>query len=96
MPEYITRTEQETIINFNEQEKFADVYTHNSKLKHRLEGLATKNSSKVVLRRTDGKSATFSVPKEWIRINPPRTVNLSAERREALAARAAANFYKDR
>ena len=36
----LTRYEQETIINFNEEEKTASVYTHNGTMRRRLEQLA--------------------------------------------------------
>lgn len=36
----ISRLEQETIINFNEAEPTASIYTHNGALKRRLEKLA--------------------------------------------------------
>ena len=32
----LSKYEQETIINFNEEDKFADVYTHNKKLMDRM------------------------------------------------------------
>ena len=32
----LSKYEQETIINFNEEDEFADVYTHNKKLMERL------------------------------------------------------------
>ena len=36
----LSRYEQETIINFNEEDEYADVYTHNRKLMERLNMLA--------------------------------------------------------
>ena len=38
----LNKYEQETIINFNEDEAVASVYTHNPKLKERLKQMAAR------------------------------------------------------
>ena len=46
----LSKYEQETIINFNEEETEASIYTHNAKLKERLKMMAEKYpSEKLVL-----------------------------------------------
>lgn len=40
----LTKYEKETIINFNEEEQFASIYTHNTSLKRRLTRFAARHS----------------------------------------------------
>lgn len=88
----MTRYEQETIINFNEEEKTASVYTHNAPLRRRLEQLAQERPEDCRLFKSchDGQAAEYYIPKSWIKIRPPRVA--SEAQKEALAkARKAAN-----
>ncbi len=89
----LTRYEQETIINFNEEEKTASVYTHNGTLRRRLEQLAQERPEDCRLFKTchDGQAVEYIVPKSWLRINPPRvaaplTEEQRQQRREQLQA----------
>ena len=52
----LTRYEQETIINFNEEEKTASVYTHNGTMRRRLEQLAQERPEDVYKRQPPGHS----------------------------------------
>lgn len=88
----LTNNELETIINFNEGESIASVYTHNKPMRRRLEQLAKTHPDECCLYQTchGGQAAEYSVPKNWIRINPPRTAAPLTEeqrqqRREQLA-----------
>lgn len=80
----LTRYEQETIINFNEEEKSASVYTHNRPLIRKLEKLAKERPGEVRLVKVShlGQAVEYYVPKSWLRINPPR--QLSEEQRAKL------------
>ena len=85
--------EQETIINFNEEEKTASVYTHNKALIRKLDKLAQDRPGECRLERTshEGKAVDFTVPKGWILIHPPRvaaplTEEQKQKRREHLAS----------
>lgn len=85
--------EQETTINFNEEEKTASVYTHNRALRRKLEQLAEQRPEECRLTKTghDGKAVDYSIPKSWIRIHPPRvaaplTEEQKQKRREQLAS----------
>ncbi len=73
----LSRYEQETIINFNEDEATASVYTHNVALLHKLEKLAQDQPDKCRLERTShgGKAADYIVPKAWVRIRPARQLS---------------------
>ncbi len=84
----MTKLEQETIINFNEAEDFADVYTHNPRLLRRLDELSKERPGDVQLQRTGCKNASYRVPKGWIRINPSRIgTPLTEEQRQERAER---------
>lgn len=89
----LTRYEMETILNFNEEEQTASVYTHNKALRRKLDKLAQDRAGECKLVRTshDGKAADYTIPKGWIRIHPPRvsaslTEEQKQKRREHLAS----------
>lgn len=63
----LTRYEQETIINFNEEEATASVYTHNNALRHRLEKLAQTRPGECEPGKTTshgGQAVEYIVPKK--------------------------------
>lgn len=88
----LTRYEQETIINFNEGEDTASVYTHNRPLRRRLEQLAQDRLEECRLFKVshDDQAVEYYIPKSWIRINPTRI--LSDEQRAVLAQNARTRF----
>lgn len=83
----LTRYEQETIINYNEAEAIAGVYTHNKSLRRRLERLAGERPEECRLEKVSrhGDAADYIIPKSWIHIYPPRQI--SEEQRAAMAER---------
>ncbi len=69
----LSNIEKETIINFNEAERTASVYTHNAALKERLLELCQTHPEQV--RQTAANAwggLTFELPKKWLKIMPPR------------------------
>ena len=72
----LSKYEQETIINYNEEERTASVYTHSRKLRSKLSKIAMENSDCQILKETDEHSE-FIVPKKWIKVSPPK--KMSAE-----------------
>lgn len=95
----LTRYEQETIINFNEEETTASIYTHNKALRRKLAKLAQDKPGECKLVRTshDEKAADYTIPKAWIRVHPPRvstplTEEQKQQRREHLATLRKANL----
>ncbi len=88
----LTRYEQETIINFNEEEATASVYTHNNALRHRLEKLDQARPEECEPGKIShgGQAVEYIVPKSWIRINPTR--QLTDEQRTAMAETARKRF----
>lgn len=83
----LTRYEQETIINFNEAEAVAGVYTHNKALRRKLEQWAKERPEECRLEKVTrfGEAVDYFVPKSWVHIYPPRQI--SEEQRAAMAAR---------
>lgn len=69
--------EQETIINYNEAEKTASVYTHNRALIRKLELLAEQRPNECRMTKTShgGKAVDYSIPKAWVKISPPRVAS---------------------
>ena len=67
----LKRQERETIINFNEAEEAANVYTYNQKLIHKLEAI---DRPVCVLKRKGDMWAEYDVPKTWVKITPPRVL----------------------
>lgn len=89
----LTRSEQETIINYNEAEKTASICTHNKALRRKLEQWAEERPGDCRLIRTtrDGQAVEYETPKDWLHIYPPRVVKPLTEeqkqqRRERLAS----------
>lgn len=84
-----SRLEQETIITFNEQEKTAVIYTHNTALCRKLDKLADERPEEAKRLRTfpDG-GREFEIPKRWVKVNAG--LNLTDEQRQAMAERAKA------
>lgn len=85
--------EQETVINYNEAENTASVYTHNKALHRKLDKLAQERPGDCRRENTsrEGKAVDYTLPKGWIRIHPPRTAATLTEeqkqkRREHLAS----------
>ena len=84
----LSRLEQETIITFNEAESFAEVFTHNGRLKRRLAELLENRPEDVEDRGEDYGSQRYRVPKKWIRIQAPNRIkNLTEEERDAVKKR---------
>ena len=77
----LSRLEQETVINFNEVENTARVYTHNKSLIRKLDRLAHERPGECH-RRKEGKIADCIIPKGWVKISPPR--RLSESQKEQL------------
>lgn len=86
---HLDKYERETIINFNEAETTASVYTFNRSLQSKLNKLLSSNPD-ISLKYSDEERAEYIVPKKWIKVSPPRQVNLTDEQRAAAAERLSA------
>ncbi len=81
---HLTKYEQETIFNYNQEEKTASCFTHDPALIRKLDRLCEKDKAITVTREGDGwREYTF--PKSWLKVRPPR--KLSDEQRQELANR---------
>ena len=86
----LSRLEQETIILFNEAEPTAEIYTHNNKLREKLERLSQKHPDKITLESDQpGEAVTNTVSNKAIVVQEP----YSDERREAARRRAIEGRY---
>jgi hypothetical protein len=80
----LSKWERETIINFNEEELMASIYTCSKSVIKRCEKLGLKLVDNV----TDGDqviSKTFEIPKKLVKITKPRV--LTKERKKELRDR---------
>lgn len=84
-----SRLEQETIINYNQEEEFAYCYTFDPKLIRKLDDLCSKSSCIQLEKQGEGWRE-YKFPKKWVKVNFPRVV--SEEKRKELAERARKNF----
>lgn len=78
----LTKEEMETIINFNEAEKTASVYTYNKALIRKIEKIRSENPCVQVIRKGENW-CEYLIPKKMIKVNAPRT--LSEENRQRMA-----------
>lgn len=85
----LSKYEQETIINYNQEEKTATIYTCDRSLISKLNKLSKKDSTIIETNR-DEYSRTYILPKKYISVKIPR--QLSEEQRQKLAERAKLNF----
>ena len=82
----LSRQEQETIILFNEAEDTATVDTCNPALTRKLDKLITCHKTRTLVKeREDEYSARYTIPKRWVRIQPPPTY--TGEQRAEMQAR---------
>ena len=87
--------EQETLINFNEADSTASVYTHNRALIRKLDKFTQERPGDCYRQKTshDGKAVDFTIPKSWVKVIPPR--RLTEEQKERLRkASASTRFTK--
>ena len=71
----LTNIEKETIVNFNEAERMASVYTYNRVLQEQLLELCQTYPEQVRQTAANGWGAlTFELPKKWLRVTPPRVL----------------------
>lgn len=78
----LSNEEKETIILFNEADKTATVETFQSKIIRRME-----KEGVIPVRETPEGAKRYIVPKTWIKVTPPKKMNLSEEQKQAIADR---------
>lgn len=80
----VTRYEQETIINYNQEEKTANIYTHDPSLMRKLDA-ALENGETITVKREGDGWREYELPKKFIKVRFPR--KLSDEQRQEMAER---------
>lgn len=80
----LTKYEQETIFNYNQEEDTATCYTHDKSLIRKLDAFIENGEAITVLREGEGWKE-YSFPKKCIKVRFPR--KLSAEQRSQMADR---------
>ena len=75
----LTAYEKETIINYNEDEKTANIYTHNARLINKLLSCCRKYPDLFQLEKEDSYSKTFTIPKKYVSIKEPRALKEYSE-----------------
>lgn len=82
------RVEMETIVFFNETQAPAEISTQNGKLQRRLKELSEERPDECrLIAENEFEGMRFSFPKDWLRINPGHSRDLSDEQREQIKAR---------
>jgi len=63
--------EQETIITFNQEESWAEIYTASPIMKRKLDKLCEKYPDAYELMRIAPSGVTYKCPKDRVRLAPP-------------------------
>ena len=87
----VTKIEQETIINYNQAETEASIYTHDPRMIRKMAQLAQKHKGIALIREGDGW-VEYTFPKKWVKVNAPK--QYSEEQRQLMAERARERFGK--
>lgn len=80
----LTKYEQETIINYNNEEKTASIFTYDKSLIRKLDKRLVEMPDMKLIRRGED-FAEYSLPKKWIKVAFPR--QYSDEQRAEMAER---------
>lgn len=80
----LTKYEQETIINWNNEDKTADIYTYDKSLMRKIDRRLADHPDIKVVKRTE-EFAEYKIPKKWIKVAFPR--QLTDEQRAEMSAR---------
>lgn len=70
----LTKYEQETIINYNNEEKTASIFTYDKSLIRKLDKRLSEYPDIKVVRRGDDW-AEYNLPKKWIKVGFPRQLS---------------------
>jgi len=67
----LTKAEQETVINFDNELDTASIYTHDSRLIKKLRELRKQYPEQFILEHREHGSVTYTIPKRCVGIRPP-------------------------
>lgn len=71
----LTLAERETIINYNQEGKRANVYTCDPVLIRKLDKIIIAGNAGIELESEDIYSKSYTVPKKWVKIRPPKVLS---------------------
>lgn len=91
MSKHVIKIEQETIINYNQEEAEADIFTYDKRLISKLK----KKGVELTDMNGDG-SYSCKVPKNWIKVSPPKKVSAEARAKFSETAKRIANEKANR
>ena len=66
----LTKAEQETVINFDNELDIASIYTHDSRLIKKLRELRKQYPEQFILEHREHGSVTYTIPKRCVGIRP--------------------------
>ena len=76
----LTKAEQETVINFDNELDTASIYTHDSRLIKKLRELRKQYPEQFILEHREHGSVTYTIPKRCVGIRPPYSEKRRGER----------------
>lgn len=83
-----TAEEKETIISYNQAESTASVFTFEPRKIRALRKCAEDHPEECkIVREGPEEAVEFEVPKKWIKVKPPKKLDLTEEQREVLRER---------
>ncbi len=85
MKNMLTLVEQETIITWDRSSDDAEIYTCEPRLIKNLAKYYDDTEARLI--REDSQSATYMLPKSWIKIRKPSRRNLTDKQRHEIAER---------
>jgi hypothetical protein len=80
----VTGIEAETIINYNQEEKTAEIYTHDKRLTKRLLESCKRFPDLFKLVGSEGEATTFLIPKKYVSVRQPKVYTEEQQERMAL------------
>lgn len=83
----LSTLEQETIINYNNAEKEATIFTYDKALKRKLDELCSTHKEISLLREENG-AREYKLPKKWLKVRAPAILSDVERQKRAEAARA--------
>lgn len=83
----LTKIEQETILNFNEDEPLANLYTYNPKLQKRFDQIAAEHPELVSRKAGSFGAVTYDFPKKLLIVSFQRPLSEAEQQRRSERAK---------
>lgn len=82
----LTAEERETIIRYSYADDIAIVFTYDKPLQKKLTSLVKEREDIAIIEQGD-EWTEYKVPKKWVKVRPPKQVNMTEEQKQAAAKR---------